>query len=405
MKELFKSIVLAIITWQAKIVLKLHKPKVICITGSVGKTSAKDISMDILRDAEYRVSGSKKSYNSEFGVPLGVLGFESGISNLLSWFLIILGGFWRIFWYKWEVLVLEVGVDKKGDMEMIVEWIKPDISCLTQLAEFPVHLDGFSNREELYREKILLLEETKDVIVVNGLDSIQMTRVPNKKKISFGKGDINLISSGIHLDELDKPIGTDFILEINGKEEPMYMPSTLVSVNSVIAAIAICIAFNKDISISKIRKAIASREPTPGRMRIIKGRNWATIVDDSYNASPIAVKSSVDFLGPLQLKKIAVFGRMLELGEFLEEAKSLVANALNNNFDVLICVDSDYPTDSSVEKIKVKTIDEAVQSVEKYLSEGNMILCKGSQGSRIEKVVEKIIDEDVELVRQSKEWK
>ena len=122
MKKMFKTILVALLTWEARAVLHLYKPKVIAITGTLGKTSTKDAIFATL-EGQRHVRKSEKSFNSEIGVPLTILGFPNGWSNPFIWIANLARGLGLILlpnhYPKW--LILEVGADKPGDIKRITK--------------------------------------------------------------------------------------------------------------------------------------------------------------------------------------------------------------------------------------------------------------------------------------------
>ena len=120
MKNLFKQCVVAILTFEAKWLLKRKQPKIIAITGSVGKTSTKDAIYTVLKN-HVHTRKSEKSFNSDIGVPLTVLGLRNGWNNPFLWIKNIIDGALHVFFAKGypDVLILETGVDRKGDMQKL----------------------------------------------------------------------------------------------------------------------------------------------------------------------------------------------------------------------------------------------------------------------------------------------
>ena len=153
-KEIFKKIIITIITFEAKLVLKKYKPKIVAITGSVGKTSTKEAAVSVL-GGEFYARGNKGSYNSEIGVPLTILGVKNAYFSVFAWFKNIFTGLSLILKTKNypRILVLEFGADKPGDIENLTGWIKPDVSVITALGDMPVHVEFFSGPESLRAEK------------------------------------------------------------------------------------------------------------------------------------------------------------------------------------------------------------------------------------------------------------
>ena len=138
MKNILKKIIIYKITTLARLVLLKYKPKIVAVTGNVGKTSTKDAIYTVL-SSEFFVRKSEKSFNSDIGVPLTILGCHNGWSNPILWIKIIIRGIELVvFKNKYpQWLVLEVGADRPGDIKNITEWIKPDVVVVTRFGEVP----------------------------------------------------------------------------------------------------------------------------------------------------------------------------------------------------------------------------------------------------------------------------
>ena len=151
-----------------------HKPKIIAVTGSVGKSTTKDAIYAVL-SGSLHVRKSEKSFNGDVGVPLTILGCENGWKNPLKWLINIAKGLWLVLipqsYPEW--LVLEVGADRPGDIKRIARWLKPDIAVLTAIPETPAHVEFFASPDELMKEKLSLAESLKPggTLVLYGDDS------------------------------------------------------------------------------------------------------------------------------------------------------------------------------------------------------------------------------------------
>ena len=124
------------------------KPKIIAVSGTVGKTSAKE-AIALVLGSEFDVRKSEKSYNSEIGVPLTIIGAKTGWGDPKQWLSIILKGL-KVFLFANdypEFLVLEMGVDRLNDMEKMISWVKPDVAVITAVGTIPVHVQYFSGRK------------------------------------------------------------------------------------------------------------------------------------------------------------------------------------------------------------------------------------------------------------------
>src|SRR5690554_4531015 len=136
MKSFFKNIISRILIWESKMVLKKYKPAIIAVTKTIGKTSTKDSIFTVLSSSEY-VRKSEKSFNSEIGVPLTILGCPNGWSDPFVWLRNILEGFELILLnsnYP-KCLVLEVGADHPGDIQRIASWLKTDVVVITKIGD------------------------------------------------------------------------------------------------------------------------------------------------------------------------------------------------------------------------------------------------------------------------------
>ena len=142
MRSIFKSLIVNILTFEAKLLLRRAKPKIIAVTGNVGKTSTKDAIYEVLRN-HVHARKSEKSFNSELGVPLSVLGLDNAWSNPLLWIKNLVDGLiLALFPANYpKFLVLEMGVDRPGDMKALTDWITPDVVVITRLPEVPVHVE------------------------------------------------------------------------------------------------------------------------------------------------------------------------------------------------------------------------------------------------------------------------
>ena len=154
LKNFFKKIIIAILRFEAKLILARFKPKIIAVSGTVGKTSAKE-AVALVLGSEFDIRKSEKSYNSEIGVPLAIIGSKTGWGSFKQWLLIIFKGI-KVFLLSTnypKILILEMGVDRPKDMEKMVSWIKPYAAVITAMGTVPVHVQYFNGPEELINEK------------------------------------------------------------------------------------------------------------------------------------------------------------------------------------------------------------------------------------------------------------
>jgi len=429
-KNIFKKVIVKVLTWQAKMVLKKYKPKVIAITGSVGKTSTKDAIFTVLSKFK-KVRKSQKSFNSEIGLPLTILGCQNGWSNPFIWIENILIGFGVILFKKNypEYLILEVGVGKPGDIKNnVAPWLNPDIVVITRFPDKPVHIEFFEDVESIIEEKSTLAYALKpDGVLILNHDDEKVYNVHNKanrRTVSYGMNNSATykITYPVYLnsviDGVDVTRGISFKFEHDGHTFPVMLPN-IVGMNfigSALAAIAVAAESGCDLLMS-INYISEYRTP-PGRLSIIEGINNSTIIDDTYNSSPVAAHAAVEALEEMKAgRKIAVLGDMLELGKYTEEEHRSLGEKVSSVADMLVLVGprSKYIAEGAIEKkFNVKNIYsfESSKTAGKFLEgvveKGDLVLVKGSQGVRLERAVVAIMAhkelKDSLICRQEKEW-
>jgi UDP-N-acetylmuramoyl-tripeptide--D-alanyl-D-alanine ligase len=428
-KHILKQITVAIITGQAKIVLARYHPKIIAVVGSVGKTSTKDAIFTVL--AKFKtVRKSEKSFNSEIGLPLTILGDSNGWNSFFSWLEIIIHGFILIIKKQPypEYLVLELGAGKPNDIKSVAKWLLPDVVVVTRFPDKPVHVEFFGTTEKLIEEKSsIALAMKKDGILILNHDDERVYALHDKakkKSVSYGMHE----NATYHItypaylykteNEVTIPTGINFKLEYGGNVFPINLPHIIGMhyIGSALASIAVAHELGCDLLQSI--NAVSEYINPPGRLSLIEGINNSIIIDDTYNASPVAMEAAIDVLKDIKSKnKIAVLGDMLELGKFTEEAHRIIGQKIVSVADTLVIVGlrariiAESAVESGFKVEKIHRFDSSKLAGE-YLKEtvrkGDIVLAKGSQGIRLERAVEAIMAHPEQktklLCRQEKEW-
>ncbi|MBU1179172.1 UDP-N-acetylmuramoyl-tripeptide--D-alanyl-D-alanine ligase [Patescibacteria group bacterium] len=428
MKQIFKKIIVFILTLEARAVLWRYKPKIAAVTGSVGKTSTKEAAAIVL-GRKFSIRKSQKSFNSEIGVPLVVLGLENAWLNPLLWCVNILKGL-SLFLFKHnypEWLILEMGVERPGDIERLVSWANPHVAVVTALAEIPVHVEFFAGPKELFNEKAKILKHLKiDDYAVLNCDNDTVCDLKNKiraKIISFGFGEgADLVASNYRV----TPEGISFKVDCDGSSIPVRLSNVFGKHHVYPALAALAVGKAAGINFVEMSDALLSYLPPPGRLRLLKGVKNTSILDDTYNSSPMALRAALETLADIPVypaeggagRKIAVLGDMLELGKYTIEAHRAMAEyILKAGVEIVFTVGprAKFIAEALRENgFKKKNIFEfsgsveAAKEVEKIIKEGDLILLKGSQFMRMEKIVEEIMAEPEKkgelLARQEKAW-
>jgi len=432
MKSLFKKIIIALITLEAKAILRKYKPKIIGITGSVGKTSTKDAVYAALSGSFY-VRKSEKSYNTEFGVPLTIIGGRNGWSNPIIWAMTLFKGL-RVLvmptsYPEW--LVLEIGADRPGDIKSLMSWVKPDIAVITRFGDVPVHVEFFKSKKALIEEKAHLAKALKDngVLILNADDeeTLAMRTHSKGQLVTYGTMDATIQASNYSLcyqrnDEHKRLelIGLSFKANIQGSCLPIVRRGVIGEHHMYPALAALAVASALNVNLVSATEGLAKEAMPPGRMRLIQGIKDSIIVDDTYNSSPVALIQALQALKPFSAKKkriIAVLGDMLELGKFSTEEHRKAGNEAAGICNILVAVGiravdiARGAEEAGMKRELIYLFDnstDASRFLDHFVETNDVVLVKGSQGMRMERIVEEIMahpeDKQKLLVRQDKEW-
>ncbi|MDZ4385494.1 MAG: Mur ligase family protein, partial [Candidatus Moranbacteria bacterium] len=420
-----------ILRMMAVLVLKKYKPKIVGITGSVGKTSTKEATFSVL-ESKFRVRRTNKNYNNEIGLPLTIIGADSGEDSLWRWLMVFLKWFWIILApirYP-EVLVLEMGADRPGDMRYLTGFIRPDVAVITDVSSS--HMEFFKNIEGVAKEKSVLVKELsgKGLAVVNA-DNPYLAKInPPGDAVTFGfSEEAQMRATDIsfsYADDYDEILkGLSFKLNYKGTTIPVRLNNVLArhQIYSALAATAVGTGFG--INLVEAGAALENFSLPYGRMNLIVGIKNSSIIDDTYNSSPTSALAALDALGEIAasggkyFRKIAVLGDMLELGGESAEKHGIVGRKfLEIKGDLFFAVGKRMQ--SAVDELRKNGFPqeniyhfespvEAGEKVREIIQEGDLVLVKGSQGMRMEKVVEAIMADPAEaeklLCRQSQHWR
>jgi UDP-N-acetylmuramoyl-tripeptide--D-alanyl-D-alanine ligase len=322
-------------------------------------------------------------------------------------------------------------VERPGDIDRITSWVKFDAVIVTRLPDIPVHVEFFRAPEDLVKEKLKLPKAVRatGTVILNADDSkIMAAREAMRARVlTFGwneGAEVRASNEHIMYNELTgKKLPDGYALKVdhNGNNVPFRLPGILArhQIYGVLAAIAAGATF--DLNLVDIAEALENLESPPGRFRLLAGIKESIIIDDSYNASPAAVESALDTLAEVETpgRKIVVLGDMMELGPLAIEAHRQVgARLLRLSPDYVFFVGlrmrfaAEELTKKRFSKKKIFMFDDwrgVGEKLQKLIEPGDVVLIKGSQSMRLEKVVEEVMafpeDKESLLVRQEPEWK
>lgn len=416
MKALFRSFVLGVLTACARARLARMRRsgvKVIGVTGSIGKTTCKEAIAHVLR-GQFRVLSSVKSYNTEFGLPLTILELTSEFSSVIGWAKNLILAVWKGIFARadYDILILEMGVDKPGDMDQLVGVIgNLDVGVFTGV--HPVHMaDGqFTDMNAIFQEKAKLAKAVKGdgAMLLNyddekcrGLGLEMNKQKMSPKVIMYGAGEV----AKLRTDEIQSGReGLTFEVKYGGVSEQMHAPILgKQHISSLLPAIG-CGLF-LGMYMRDIAKRLETFQLPPGRLSAIDGINGSLIIDSSYNASPDAVRAAVNTLCELANeeeghRKIFIFGNMNELGEISEREHRNMASFLSGKIDILVTVgdmaklcalEIEKHHAQSMEILSFNDAMAAAEYLKPKLQNGDIVLVKGSQNKvRLERAVKALM--------------
>lgn len=428
---MLKNILNLILRSLSKKILQKYHPDVIGITGSIGKSSSKEAIYLVLK-SKFNVRKSFKNYNNEIGIPLAIIGVEkSPNSSIFGWLMVIFKGIQLLLVtdknYP-EILVLEMGSDKPGDIAYLTEIAPCKIGVLTYISH--AHTEAFKTIKKIAQEKRVIISHLqRDGFAVLNYDNDMVMQNSNTTKaevITFGfkngatfqATDMNIIID----EKTNWPSGLNFKLNYDGNIVPMFLPGA-IAVHLIPSALS-AVAVGHILGINVVEAAIALRklEPLPGHMCIIDGIKNTLLIDDTYNSSPEPVKSALYTLSKITPhndgKRIAILADMLELGPETENTHreiGLKVAELGTDFLITVGEASKHTAiaarEAGMDDNQIASFADS-ESAGKFLQEklhqGDVVLIKGSQSMRMEKIVKEVMAEPVDasklLVRQTKEW-
>ena len=350
----------------------LYNIPVIAITGSVGKTSTKDMVASVI-NKQYNTLKTEGNYNNHIGVPLTIFRLKNE-----------------------EAMVTELGMSHLGEISTLTKIVKPTVAVITNVGT--AHIGILGSRENILKAKLEILEGLEPngyVVINNDNDLLHKWYIENKEKyniITYGiKNESNYMAENI----VSKENGSTYILK--GTNQKIEVPvGGEHFVQNSLCAIAIGSIF--EMPLEKIKTGIYEFELTKNRMDIANLKNNITIINDYYNANYDSMKAVLEYLGKLKKKrKIAVLGDMLELGDYSKELHEKVGEeVVKNKIDILITVGEEAKriakkAERKIEKIIVcNTNEEAIENINKIKQENDAILLKASNGMQFGEILEGI---------------
>ena len=344
---------------------------VIAVTGSVGKTSTKDIIASVVSE-KYKVLKTEGNMNNHIGLPFTILKLKDE-----------------------EALVVEMGMNHFGEIDYLTNIAEPNIAVITNIGTS--HIGNLGSRENILKAKLEILnsKNIKNVVINNDNDLLHKWYEENKNKYeihTYGiENESNSKAKDIYLMEQSSKftaITENEKYEITvpvGGEHFVYNALCALTVGRVL-----------ELSKKEIENGIKKFELTKKRMEISKIKDNVTIINDSYNASFDSMKAALKYLTDIEgERKIAVLGDMLELGSYAEDLHRKVGEEFNkNNIDVLVTVGELSKNINNIVNTKknyhFENNKEAEVFLNKELKQGDVALFKASNGMKFFEIIEKL---------------
>jgi UDP-N-acetylmuramoyl-tripeptide--D-alanyl-D-alanine ligase len=349
----------------------LFDVKVVAITGSVGKTTTKEMIASVLSQ-KYNVLKSQGNFNNEFGLPLTIFNLNE----------------------KHEIAVLEMGMNNFGEISRLSKIARPDICVITNIGV--AHIENLKSREGIFQAKAEIFDYMKKdaKTVLNGDDDMLITlKESTLEPIFYGLSEVNdtyaenVVNLGLDGTDLDISLGNSkFAVHISSPGEHMiYNALAAATVGSILG-----------LCNDEIKRGIESYVSIDNRMNI-KKINGITLINDVYNSSPASVKAAIEVLCYSTNRKVCILGDMFELG--LNSATyhyEIGQYAAQKKVDTIICTGelAKYISDGACEnKISSEVVyfssqDEMIDCLGGIIKEGDSVLVKASRGMHFEKTIE-----------------
>lgn len=348
--------------------------KVVCVgvTGSVGKTSTRDIIYSVV-SKQYKTLKNEGNLNNNIGIPKTLFNLDK----------------------SYKAAVIEMGMNHKGEIKYLTDMVNPYIAVISNIGLS--HIENFENQEDIFKAKMEITSNfnKNNILIVNG-DDPYLKQVkpknPEYRVYTYGfskSNDIYCTNYVIGKDYID------FTCIINYNEEYFRIP-TIAKHNIYNAMAAILVAINLNIGLPKIKEGLKEFTLTKGRQTIIE-KKYLTIIDDSYNASLDSVKSAIDVLNNFKTRRVAILGDILETGSYNEEIHKNIGAYLPKKIDFLIAVgpSSKYIIDEAIKQgfnkdniVHFDNYENLLTNITKLLQKNDTVLVKASHGIKLYEVVE-----------------
>ena len=347
---------------------------VIGITGSVGKTTAKELVAAAL-GARYRVLKTEKNLNNELGVPLTLLAIDE----------------------QHEAAVIEMGISGFGEMSRLAQMVRPDFFIITKIGY--AHLEALGDLNGVLRAKTEAFACMKPdgIAIVNGDDELLLGYDPGLRKVTYGLGE--------HNDVCLKDIGGRFSCVVKSQESRLTTPPFEIKIPAYgkhiaeLAGAAVAAGLLLGLTGAEIAEGLTAYEPISGRADITK-TGYITLIDDCYNANPNSVKAALASLSELSSPRVAILGDMLELGpQSADLHRQIGIFAAGSHVDRLICCgdmaifiyEGFISASGGKEAMHYRTKAELMAMLHRLIKKDDTVLVKASNGMQFNEIAQRLM--------------
>lgn len=413
MKQALKRIVVAVLQSQVKRLLQKNEVKVIGVVGSIGKTSTK-LAVARALQVHKSVRFQEGNYNDSVTVPLVFFGQKNpdSLMSIFAWLKIIISNQKQILQkYPYDYVVLELGTDGPGQIRQFASYLQLDIAIVTAIT--PEHMEFFEDLNAVAEEELSVLSFAKKALINGDLCEARYLSAFESAIATYGTN-----KSADYQLKVDKN-ESSFTVEHQGLDlfSADYQLLQLPRLYSVTAATALLAEEQADPEVIRQAGQISMALKTPGRLSLLEGIKNSTIIDDTYNASPEAVKFALDILSQVNApQRIAILGSMNELGKTSEDAHREIGEYCDSKkIDLVVTIGkaaskdlADAAENRGCKVERFMSPYEAGEFVKGQIKDGAVILAKGSQnGVFAEEAIKLLLKnraDEAQLVRQSQYW-
>jgi len=348
----------------AKYKRDLYNIPVVAVTGSVGKTSVKDIIYSVMK-CKYNVLCTKGNLNNHLGVPMTILELN-----------------------KHDALVIEMGMNHFGELHNLSNIANPTIGVITNIGT--AHIGNLGSRENILKAKLEILDGMNNGTLIINNDNDMLKTVKYDNLITVG---IDNASDYMAHEIEDKVFSSSFFINDEYIEIPVGSRAFVYN-----ALFAYAVGIKLGISSDEIKNALKEFKLTPHRLELIK-TSKVNIIDDTYNASLDSVENALELLAKVENRKVFVFADVLELNEYGESIHTEIGNiVVKNNIDVLITVGNlskytyEVVDNNNRECYYFESNEQLLENIDEILKDGDTVLVKGSHGMKLIDVVNYLKD-------------